>query len=119
MKRDMDLIRRLLFRLENEPPGYVRINDTIEAAHIVMMGDAGFVKITAVHRTDSNGTVAAMVEGLTWSGHDLADAMRDDTIWKKAQDTILKPVGGVAFDVLLQWLKFKMQEKLGLPTAGN
>ncbi|MBL9188769.1 MAG: DUF2513 domain-containing protein [Opitutaceae bacterium] len=55
---------------------------------------------------------------MTWSGHDFLDAMRDEGIWKMAQDSILKPIGGVAFEVLKEWLKSQMRTKLGFPNKG-
>jgi asparagine synthase (glutamine-hydrolysing) len=49
------------------------------------------------------------------TGDDFLDAMKDETIWNSAKENILKPASGVAFDVLLEWLKWKMKTKLGMP----
>jgi len=56
---------------------------------------------------------------LTWAGHDFLDAMRDDTIWKKAKEKVLAPTGkeivGASFAVLLGWLRYEAAQKLGIP----
>lgn len=65
----------------------------------------------------SNRATTYFLQKMTWAGHDFLDSMRDDTIWKKAQEKVLKPIGGVAFDVLKEWLKAEMRSKLGLPSG--
>ena len=121
MKRDFNLIRLILTDMQGAEPmtllqdfsyeGYEKpaINE-----HIELLIEAGLLKGT-VHRT-LGGSVAG-VSRLTWAGHDFLEAMTDEGIWKKAQDSVLKPIGGVVFDVLLEWLKWQMREKLGMPTA--
>ena len=51
---------------------------------------------------------------MTWKGHDFLDATKDETVWDKARQTILKPAAGIAFDVLVDWLKAQAKLRLGI-----
>jgi len=120
MKRDFDLIRRILSDVEDAPPlkgsrdfQYQGYDDDVVTEHIELLIEAGFLDGHVSRFLGGGGS--ARVSRLTWAGHDFLDAMKDESIWSKAKENVLKPVGGVAFDVLLDWLKWKMREKLGLP----
>ena len=118
MKRDMDLIRLILLALEGDEVACERSKSEYDRAaiayHAALMIEAGFVD--GVVSNDENGIPAhCVLQRMTWAGHDFLDAMRDETIWKRAKESILKPIGGVAFDVLKEWLKAQMRAKLSLP----
>jgi hypothetical protein len=117
MKRDMDLIRLILLALEgnqaaNSESRKFQPRDIAYQSELLI--DAGLVE--GVVLKDEKGLPhAAALHRLTWQGHDFLDAMRDDSVWRKAKETILKPIGGVTFDLLLEWLKKEGRERLGLP----
>ena len=83
--------------------------------HIELLVEAGLLK-GEVKRTH-DGRAIVMISRLTWAGHDFLDSIKDETLWQKAQASILKPVGGVAFDVLLEWLKWQAKKRLGMPES--
>lgn len=109
MKRDMDLIRELLLKLEAlkmrpgdvvhmmqdddeiKIPGYEP--DVIEY-HATLIGSAGLI---------DSGTVRAMqgitFRALTWEGHDFLDAIRDPEIWAKTKKGAAA-AGGFTVDLL-------------------
>lgn len=128
MKRDFDLIRRILHDAEDMPAmstisnipalggtkfRYEGFDTNVIAEHVRLLIEAGLMEGTVAPGMESGALI--QVKRLTWKGHDFLEAMKDDSIWAQAKESILKPVGGVAFDVLLDWLKWKMAEKLGLP----
>jgi len=120
MKRDMNLIRLILLALEGDQEADARSKAQYEkpviAYHAALLIEAGLVE--GATTKDADGMPARyFLQKMTWAGHDFLDSMRDDTIWKKAQEKVLKPVGGVAFDVLKEWLKAEMRNKLGLPSG--
>jgi hypothetical protein len=109
MKRDMAIIREILLDLEAKDDG---LKLTAEHAYnALLMIDAGLIEGTAAGWPSSKVVYAIR---LTWQGHELLDAMRDDTVWKKAQETILKPAGGFMLDVVLAWGKAEMSSRLGI-----
>ncbi len=103
MKRDMDLIRKILFEIEQRPPlkgrfvpveleGYTE--DVINY-HVMLLDEAGLIK--AQNLTSHSGGLYVPVR-LTWQGHEFLDAARDDTRWNKTKDTMTK-AGGFVFEV--------------------
>jgi hypothetical protein len=104
MKRDMDLIRQILFELEKREPrlDYRFPEIQIEGHskeeivfHVMLLEEAGFI----IARNDS--TMAGLNYTpirLTWDGHEFLDAARDDTRWNTAKDSMAK-AGGFVFEV--------------------
>ena len=56
----------------------------------------------------------ADLNNLTWSGHEFADAARDETRWIKAMGIIKEKSGTVTIAVLTQLLSALMKSALGL-----
>jgi hypothetical protein len=120
MKRDMDLVRQMLLALEGDKLADAQSKASYEYAtiayHAALLIDAGLVE--GMTTKDAEGMPARyFLQRMTWDGHDFLDSMRDDTVWRKARENIFKPIGGVAFDVLKEWLKAEMRHKLGLPVG--
>jgi hypothetical protein len=120
MKRDFDLVRMILRDVESMPPGtraqsftYDSVESDVVVTHIVLLVEAGLLDGT-IHAPLS-GNKRANVTGLTWAGHDFLDSIKDDSLWAKAKETVIKPAGGVAFSVLLEWAKAEATRRLGLP----
>lgn len=119
MKRDFDLIRSILLDVEDFAPGdsgtvqdYDGHDQRTVNHHSILLIEAGFLEGAIV-----GGGARVIIHKMTWRGHDLLDAMRDESIWKKAKETVLPKVGGVALDVLLAWLVWQAKEKLHIPQS--
>ncbi len=109
MKRDMDLIRELLLKLEALPmrrSGIVSITpDATEIAvpgydvdqidyHLSQLREAGFI--------DEGGARPMFGIGfrcLTWAGHDFLDSVRNPEIWAKTKKGA-EAAGGFTVDLL-------------------
>ena len=118
MVRDFDLIRKILLEVQAMPAGIGAItvafdgySQNVVNEHAELLIEAGLLKGKAIR--GMNGLWNVAIQGLTWAGHDFIDAARDETLWAKAKATILKPVVGITFDALLQWLKQEVLEGLG------
>ena len=119
MKRDFDLIRHIMTDIENMPaasafksfeyPGYDKA--TIHQ-HIKLLIDENLIE-GKIHESH-HGIDAVRITGLTWNGHDFIDASKDESIWTKAKETVLKPTVSITFSILLEWLKEEAKKKLGL-----
>lgn len=119
MKRDFDLIREILLQIEATPVGqftskisYDGANPETIMSHVALLIEAGLVDGPTL-KTNSGG-IMAKPTGLTWAGHDFLDSIRDESLWQKAKTTILKPAGGVALSVLLDWAKDEAKRRLGI-----
>lgn len=95
MKRDMDLIRKILFAIEEKEP-FEQSAIEVEgysmqeiAYHCEMLFNAGYIKYYHGVTCDNfDGVLRFQVQDLTWEGQDLLETIRQDTIWNKTKQTI-------------------------------
>ena len=114
MQRDMELIREILFRLEQDDRDRLAIDGYDHQAvayHIRMLIEAGFVSGQATNTSDG---LHASVSHITWAGHDFIDAARDPERWSRAKEIVKEKSGSVTFDVLKQLLTSMMKQALGI-----
>ena len=119
MKRDLDLIRKMLLAIEDAPSGWapeLKIDgntDTQIGYHSYLMIDAG---LAHGHDVSELGSEApnSMISNLTWAGHEFADAARDETLWKKAMGIVAEKGGNITLDIMKQLLSSLMKGALGL-----
>lgn len=119
MKRDMDLIRKILLATADLPYGeqltsLEGVDEEAFVMHVIWLSEAGLVKATAKDGVGPSEARYAFVFRLTWAGCEFTDAIRDDTLWNKAKANVLKPGMSFTFDVLKEWLKTEITQ--GLPT---
>ncbi len=106
MKRDMDLVRQILLKIESEyrtrPLNNITVNgydkETI-AYHCRIMNEAGLVSgYKASHSFE--GLSGFSVGPLTWEGCDYLDKIRDDSVWGKTKEVITKKGLPLVFDTI-------------------
>jgi len=107
MKRDMDLVRKILIKLEDYSPddeinqieceGY---SPEETAYHVYLLKDAHLIIANIFMNNNSIGPKEYKIYGLTWAGHDFLEASRDETRWKQAKEVVIKMGSGASFDVL-------------------
>lgn len=123
MKRDMDLIRQLLFAVEEDPMfngqnwGQPDIYKkpleegmSIEAIdyHVELLIEAGFLK-----GQSRAGFGSPVVNKLTWEGHEFLDNIRDQGIWSKTKKR-LEGLPTVALGIVAEVAKAEIKKQLGL-----
>jgi len=121
MKRDMELIRKMLLAMEGEPSGFAPISFALDGYtgeqigyHALLLVEAGLADGNEVTHTESSSPTAILTR-LTWAGHEFADAARDDTRWNKAMGIIKEKAGSISLAVLTSLLTMMMQKAVGLP----
>lgn len=94
MKRDMDLVRLILLKIEEEYCSSALFNLSIDgydmetvAYHCKILFDGGMVSAYKAQNAD-NELAFFCVGSLTWEGHDFLDKIRDNSRWHKVKDTI-------------------------------
>lgn len=119
MKRDMDLVRHIVFALEDHEHGFapqLKLEGYTEEQigyHVHLMIQAGLVEgcdTTCL----GNDSPSAEATSLTWAGHEFADAARSDTVWNKTKLVIKDKVGSVGIGLLIEVLKQQAKLALGL-----
>lgn len=121
MQRDLDLIRKILLAMEQREHGFVQDELVVEGYsdeqvgfHVYLLGEAGLAKVVENTNVLSQSPSALPLHP-TWAGYEFLEAAKDETLWGKAKEKVIKPAGGVAFGVLVEWLKAEAKARLGLP----
>jgi len=106
MKRDFDLVRKIMLDVQALPADSPLIcleypNEYEQAEvneHVALLIEAGLLKGKPLRAMSS--LLQVPVQGLTWEGHNFIDSAKNDAIWRKAFE-ILKDKGiDATFDVL-------------------
>ncbi len=115
MKRDMNLIRLLLFHVEGEEPKSDLSSYTQEQRvyHSALLIEAGLVAGEIIKNGSGMPTTTVSLR-LTWAGHEFLDAARNDTIWRKVSERLNKSGVDVSLAVLQELLKQLLKQSLGL-----
>lgn len=110
MRRDDELIRRLMLRLEDMPPGITTLGGELSdvepdsaklAEHLQLLIDHNFIE-----GRNSGGLMpgadAFVVVRITAGGHDFINALRNDTVWRKTKDKVASVGGSVSLGTLTE-----------------
>jgi len=120
MKRDLELIRKMVLAIEDAPSGWAPdlnfdgYSDAQVGYHAYLLIDAGLARGQDASTMGSDAP-QGFITSLTWAGHEFADAARDETRWKKAMGVVQEKGGTVTIGVLTQLLIALMKGALGLP----
>ena len=124
MKRDLDLVRKILIAIEDKPnlePEEITIQEyefEVVAFHLLILKEAGLVD--AVMSEDAAGElIGAFAIRLTWNGFEFLDLARNDTVWNKSKKFLKEKAVSVSVGVLTEVLKSILKDTLGLSGFQN
>ncbi|MGB2985731.1 MAG: DUF2513 domain-containing protein [Phycisphaerae bacterium] len=120
MKRNMDLVRKILLVLEEHEHGFAPKKLQIEghsneevAFHVHLMGEAGLLEV--YDDTSFDGTSPEAIPAhITWNGYEFLDAARSPSIWEAAKQRIVSEGLGLSFEVLKGLLTALTNKEVGL-----
>ena len=101
MKRNMELVRELLLRVEaDEGFGSLASKYSQEeiVGHVEILLDAKLLEGKVYHDL-SGDPGSAYIQRLTWAGHEFLDNARNDTVWNKVTATIMNAATTASFEV--------------------
>jgi Hypothetical protein (DUF2513) len=118
MERDMDLCREILrqmaehrdlnspveIQVEGRPPEEIAFN-------VYQLMDGGLIEAQVV--SDLQGPAYKPLR-ITWKGSEFYDAAKDETIWRRGKELVLKAGGGLSYDALSAVLTALIREGTGL-----
>jgi len=106
LKRDLDLIRKLLLYFE------AKADDRVDACpaigdhspleikyHLLLMDEAGFLRCER-EVTSTGRTIYVLPMSLTWQGHEFLEAARNDKFWRRAKALVIEKSGALSFELL-------------------
>jgi hypothetical protein len=119
MKRDMELVRKILLRMNDYEHGYAPQDLNIDGYteeqigyHCLLLGEAGLIEAS---ETSAMGmpSPSALPIRLTWDGHEFIENAQNDKIWGQAKEAIGK-LGDVSFSVWATVLSQVVMRNLGV-----
>lgn len=123
MKRDMDLVRAILFAVESAGEGQILSNSGLQvdgftagqiSAHVQLLEEAGFLRASISQEIGHVTARGFHIYGLTWSGHEFLDTVRDASVWEKTKSTIVSRGGSLSFEVVKALAMGFLKQQLGL-----
>lgn len=100
MKRDWDIIRAVLLRLEGDSRANAVVNansfgpvfsEQDVAYNIRLMHQKGLITANIQESRSGDGAIrTALARSMTSQGHDLLDSIRNETVWHRVQETFKK-----------------------------
>jgi hypothetical protein len=123
MKRDMELVRKILLAVEESDDAHRRgmrpkidgYEDDMIQVHVGLLWRKGLINALDGSSRDGESYV---ITGLTWEGYDFIEAARNETTWRKAMQVVKEKGGGVTLEIMKELLKKFLAEQV-LGGSGN
>ncbi|MFU1636480.1 DUF2513 domain-containing protein [Aeromonas veronii] len=125
MKRDWDMVRLILTKLEELPntDSYLTLGDFastdperayVISYHVSLLMSAGLVN-GQMSATLGRGPKNFSASRLTWEGHEFLDAIRSESVWNKTKETFASRGIEMTFDLIKTVASGIAVSFLGLP----
>jgi len=123
MKRDLDLVIKLLQYFENrdsisadqevEIEGYEK---HVVDYHLRRMYEGGLLDAEAIcSSTTATRVIDVIPFGLSWEGHEFLDAAKNDAVVEKAKRKVGDKLTSLPFSILKELLWSILRSELGIP----
>ena len=123
MKRDLDLIRDMMLRIEACHPKDGKItSETFKdlcddeekvAFHLFLLYDVGFIVAEPVNHSKMRCS-DYIVEYPTFIGCDYLDSIRDQSVWNSIKEKLRRIGGNATLDILTDLASSLLREQLGM-----
>lgn len=109
MKRNLELVRLLLLKIEgDQPQNLSEYTDEQVRYHYGLLREAGLVKSPSSH-----GYISGPLT-LTWQGHDFLDLSRNQTVWQRFRNTVREASADLPINLAMRLLEKLAGELVGL-----
>ncbi|WP_432646630.1 DUF2513 domain-containing protein [Mitsuokella sp.] len=124
MKRDLDLMRNILLRIEAFDPkcGHairlLTFKDLCDdlpmlSLQIELLIDAGFIEVDSEIALDDY-TKDFIISRITFAGYEYLDSVRNDTIWESVKKRLASIGGEASIDIVKSLASSMLLKQLGL-----
>ena len=118
MKRNWDLIRTILFKVEEQPTmesvvlpsQFQSFDEETVSYHIWLLREASLIEASCRGSSLKRNCFA---KGLTWEGHEFLDKIRSDDLWKQTASTIKTKGLELSFDSIKATSSVLMKQMIG------
>ncbi|MDL5039398.1 DUF2513 domain-containing protein [Comamonas sp. Y6] len=122
MKRDLDLVRKILMYFEEKEDDKMERDIELEgyessliSYHLLIMDEAGLLRC---ERSYSKATPDRVIKvypfSLTWKGHEFLSTAKNDGLWSKAKTISMKQAGILSFELLKELLISLAKDQAGI-----
>jgi Hypothetical protein (DUF2513) len=123
MKRDWDVIRKILIALESKtdraplrPEDISDVDSNLAAYNMHLLMQSNFIEGSASQSIGMGYQQPPIVGlSLTWRGHELLDSIRQDTTWNHVKTTAKEKGLDLTIDVVAAIVKAYISARIGLP----
>lgn len=111
MKRDRDVVRKILLKLEEignttsylQPDGVNGYDHELVSYHMQLLDEAGLIDAECIR---GMGTpLYCVAKSLTWRGHEFLDQIRQDSVWNKVKGSAREKGLDLSLDVIVSLAK--------------
>ena len=123
IKRDLDLIRRMLLKMESLDSSYgtIRLNtfkdicddEAVLSLHVHLLLDAGLIEATDMVYT-GNGVDDFLITRMTFAGYDYLDSIRSDSVWNEVKKKIASVGDSVSLEIVKELGVTLVKAQLGI-----
>ena len=123
MKRDLDLMRDMMLRIESlcPSPGKITSDSFTDLCsdkdkigfHLFLLYDVGFIVAEPVNHSKMRCS-DYIVEYLTFIGCDYLDSIRDQSVWNSIKEKLRRIGGNATLDILTDLASSLLREQLGM-----
>lgn len=123
MKRDFDLVRKLLLFYEemdesktNKPPELDGYSENDILFHMILLADAGYIFWEGAYSTTNPNRIVQVriVFSLSWQGFEFLDSIRSDSKWNDVKKAIKDAGESISVSTLSAIAKKFAFDQLGL-----
>ncbi|MDA9393077.1 hypothetical protein WN73_21395 [Bradyrhizobium sp. CCBAU 45394] len=128
MKRNMELIRKILLRLESlqmRPNQIILVDGSTDGMsepgesiqeinyQLKLLQEAGMFRHAGTNGLDDR----IKFNGLSWEGHDFLDSIRSESVWEKTKDAT-DGIGSWTFEIVKElgkgFIKKQIEDRTGI-----
>jgi hypothetical protein len=119
MKRDLDLIRKILLKVESSddsPLSVLNLDGYEEQTilfHVALLVEAEYMKANISQALSGIYRISTPIR-LTWEGYEFLDLLRSEGTWAKAKSIIKEKSISISIAILTELLKSIAKDALGL-----
>lgn len=118
MKRDWELIRKILIKLESQgDPKCMLDAEEVKgydvgtvSYHMDLLGQAGLIGVIDA----STNEMHFIAKSMTWDGHEFLDKIRQDTMWNKIKGTLREKGIELSIDAIKFGAKMVIKNSFGV-----
>jgi len=120
MKRDWDVIRAVMLRVEEgdgvkevSSSDFPPIDPSLVAYNMFLLREAGLAEGSGREPGTVNGEPLQWIDRLTWQGHEVLDRIRGEPLWSRIKDVAKEKGVDITVDSIKALTKIALDRLLG------